>query len=60
LPQVTLGASLVSCHAVDLTAEPYKLSDFAFEDRGDNACGCPAEPPCKVVTSHIAPPEPLQ
>jgi hypothetical protein len=48
------------CHAFDFDAGTTHLGTARFEDLGGNGCGCPIpDGTCKLVTTGIAPPEPL-
>jgi hypothetical protein len=52
-----LGSTRIECAAFSLTGQGYGGGDFAFEDRGDNLCGCPnADAMCKLVNAELAPP----
>jgi hypothetical protein len=57
---VSLGATHVRCAAFELEGESYAGKAHAFEDRGDNRCGCPSvDHACRVVSHGLAPPDPL-
>ena len=57
---VALAASTLACNAFDLAGETHHEQPFRFEDRGDNACGCPAPAlGCKVQSVGLEPPEPI-
>ena len=61
---VELGATALRCNAIHLDGEPSDgtraAADFAFHDGGGNTCGCDGqEIACALVTSGLAPPEPL-
>jgi hypothetical protein len=55
---VQLGDSTLSCNAIDLDGESL-TAQFEFQDLGGNGCGCEAPTGCKVLTSSLAPPDPL-
>ena len=56
--RVTLRGVTVRCAAFELEGEAVAGVDFAYEDRGANACGCPtADATCRVVSVGLAPPE---
>jgi hypothetical protein len=57
---VSLGATTVRCAAFELEGEKWSGSEFRFEDRGGNACGCPtADQVCEAVSAGLEPPEPI-
>jgi hypothetical protein len=57
---VSLGATAVRCAAFELEGEKWDGSEFRFEDRGGNACGCPtADQVCEAVSAGLEPPEPI-
>lgn len=57
---VSLDSSVLNCHPVLLNGEQDEGNAFAFEDRGGNLCGCDdTEAACKVLSSSLAPPEPV-
>jgi hypothetical protein len=58
---VTMRSSLLACHPVLLDGERAGEVDASFEDGGGNRCGCDEqEEPCKVLSSSLAPPEPVE
>lgn len=57
---VTMQAVTLTCNPIALDGEPYGGAQFAFEDRGDNRCGCGDDMGgCVVATSALAPPSQL-
>jgi hypothetical protein len=58
---VVLDATHIACAPLALAGEPFQEQSYAFDDRGNNLCGCPsADVSCKVTSSGIAPPDPLE
>jgi hypothetical protein len=59
---VSLGSTAVSCNRIDLDGETMDAdlpteTDFTFEDRGGNVCGCDEHTTtCIVATSNLEPP----
>jgi hypothetical protein len=57
---VSVGATAIRCAAFELEGEKWDGSEFRFEDRGGNACGCPtADHVCEAVSAGLEPPEPI-
>ncbi len=54
---VGLGATVLTCNAFDLASETFLDQPFAFDDLGQNSCGCP-EPSeaCKAISAGLEPP----
>jgi len=55
----------MECNPIDLDGErvlpPFPTRDFAFDDRGGNACGCSGEvKECVVLTANLVAPKPLE
>jgi hypothetical protein len=59
----TIGLTDVTmqCNTLDLAGEPYKGREIDLDNRGGNACGCPAAAGgCKLQSgSGVTPPSPL-
>jgi hypothetical protein len=56
---VSVTGTTMACNLIDLDGEAMFGRDFSFDDKGGNACGCPGQAECKVLTSNLAAPEPL-
>jgi len=57
---VALTGSHVRCAAIELNGQDHGGNDYAFNDGGNNACGCPAaDHACQVATADLEPPQPL-
>ncbi len=57
---VSLGSTAIRCAAFELEGEPFNGSNFSFENRGGNACGCPvADEKCVAVSAGLEPPAPV-
>jgi hypothetical protein len=57
----SLGTSLFECGGLALDGEVWFGAAFAFEDRGNNGCGCPsADSPCSVISAGLEPPAPVE
>lgn len=58
---VSLADVSLECNAIDLDGERGIETEFTLEDLGGNVCGCGEERrECRVVTSNLEPPEPLE
>jgi len=58
---VAIASTTVRCSAFDLNGEAFGGEPFAFQDLGDNHCGCPeATERCAAKSSGLAPPEPVE
>ncbi len=58
--RVELGATQLECNGIQLAGEHNGPVDYAFQDLGDNACGCDAQSTaCQVLSSNLEPPPPL-
>lgn len=58
---VTLGTTVLECNAIHLDGEPSGQVDPSFVDSGTNVCGCEgATSPCRLVSSQLEPPPPLE
>ena len=58
--RITVADSTIQCATFDLEGEPYESHNFAFDDVGENKCGCPtADGPCSAVSAGLEPPEPF-
>jgi hypothetical protein len=59
---VSLQSNTFRCQVLDLDGElGLDGGDYAFKDEGGNVCGCPeATGECKVLSTGLAPPEPLE
>lgn len=56
----TLQGSEIVCNEIQLNGETTQSMPFTVTDAGDNWCGCgAAAEPCKVLSSAIAPPSPV-
>jgi hypothetical protein len=55
---VTLQDSALKCNPLDLTAGEEAVATV-FEDRGGNECGCEQAAECRLVTTSVAPPQPV-
>ena len=56
----SLQGTLIRCAAFDLNGETYEDLEPAFEDLGDNLCGCPeATEECRLVSAGLNPPDPV-
>jgi len=54
---LALGMTMVECNPIALNGEELDGSDFVFEDRGGNACGCAdASDSCMVLSANLEPP----
>lgn len=54
---LALGMTMVECNPIALNGEELNGSDFVFEDRGGNACGCAdASDTCIVLSANLEPP----
>jgi hypothetical protein len=52
---VVMGDTRLSCNGIDLNGEDGSVP-FAFDDQGDNQCGCGVDEPCKVLSTSLQPP----
>jgi hypothetical protein len=51
---VSLGGTALECNVIALDGEDVAAGQFAFEDRGNNGCGCPgATEACKAVSTML-------
>jgi len=54
-----ISNSALQCNAVDLNGELWEGTEFAFNDRGGNRCGCnDSERICRVLSTSLTPPDP--
>ena len=53
-----LAGTLVLCNQIDLNGESIPSAAYAFEDDGENVCGCGAARACQVLSSQLEPPSP--
>jgi hypothetical protein len=54
---LSIASARVRCAGIEIVGEDHASMSTAFEDRGDNLCGCPfAETPCKLTSAGLAPP----
>jgi len=57
---IALGSNELRCGSFALNGETHLEVPYAFEDLGNNECGCPtADGVCKAVSSGLTPPKPL-
>jgi hypothetical protein len=57
---VSIGGSLIDCHAPALVGDNGEAGDFTFVDRGHNVCGCREEvAACKALSAALEAPEPF-
>ena len=55
-----VGSTRVECNTIDLDGEPLEGRDYQFDDLDLNTCGCDSsERICKVLTSNLEPPRPI-
>lgn len=56
-----IEGSVLECHPIYLDGERYLETDYDFEDKGGNICGCAgAHDACQVMSSNVTPPLPLE
>ena len=57
---VRLASTRLGCNSIAINGELIDGMDFVFDDRGENTCECGGESaPCQVVSSMLAPPDPI-
>jgi hypothetical protein len=57
---LSMSSSHVRCAAINLHGSANGPSEFAVDDVGGNACGCPLpNEACKLLTADIEPPQPF-
>lgn len=54
-----LEASVVRCNGIDLVGEELN-QPYVFDDAGGNLCDCDGAMPCRVLSSNLSPPTPLE
>jgi len=58
--KLSLGKTALECNAIHLDGEASMMTSYEFEDLGEDTCGCaPESDTCRVVTSNLAPPDPV-
>lgn len=56
--RIVVGQAVLECNPIYMNGETVNGFDFAFEDQGDNVCGCDGAPrACQVLSSMLTPPE---
>jgi hypothetical protein len=56
---VSVGSTTLTCNAIDLDGEATSFATYVFDDLGQNVCSCEEVRPCKVLSTNITPPEPV-
>ena len=57
---MSLSDAHLACNTIDLDGELVGGTVFSFQDLGGNWCGCgDAQRSCQVLSSQLAPPEPI-
>jgi hypothetical protein len=57
---VSLGSTAIECNTIALDGEHLTVSQFSFENRGNNGCGCSgASEECQVVSTMLDAPTPI-